>query len=684
MKILFISAEYPPETGGGGIGSYVASIVPALADLGHEVHVLSCVKGQKPRDYLDSGVHIHRRDQPTILPLKVLRALLRIPLTVSRIAAGISTFIEAQRLCVEFDVVEYPDWSAEGWLFGLTRRYPSIAHLHTPLPIIAEQNGIPPSIDLRISSMLERYAVECADIVSSPSHLLVSTLKEIDWLKSSVIRFVRYPIDWHRWNSTKRSTNMNPTALFVGRIEKRKAPELLIEALEIIREDVPDATGVFIGSSNGTREGISYLDWIKSLPSASSSAFVSQIPRHELPDHFLSARVFVLPSRFDNYPVAVLEAMAAGLPVVVSDRVGCSELLKKADVGRVFQSGSSRALAEAVKPFLQDPEYSLECGQRARALVQQCNDPVKLAEDRVSIFKEAMNDFAKRKQRSPSVSSIPARVGSFKVPDQWREWATEEAMREPWRHYYPRAALHLLELIAMHSRFKKRTSLLGLRILDAGCTPAISVLLALMGADVVMVDLNSEELTKGLSYARQFNCEHRLTAVLSDVFYMPFHKESFDIVWNNGFVEHFDTPEDIIREMSYHTKPSGAVIVLVPNTATPHSIFIREALRRRPKGYYWDFMGIERSYSPKQLVTILQQCNLNTYGISARNLRRSILDDSVVLPVISRMFSNPMLMRFFRIFDHIEETIPLTRTLGFMVGAGGIKVEPTQARRSSY
>src|SRR5207302_4227610 len=42
LRILFVSMEYPPETGGGGIGSYVAIIAPALVARGHEFHVLSC------------------------------------------------------------------------------------------------------------------------------------------------------------------------------------------------------------------------------------------------------------------------------------------------------------------------------------------------------------------------------------------------------------------------------------------------------------------------------------------------------------------------------------------------------------------------------------------------------------------------------------------------------------------
>ena len=49
LRILFLSREYPPWTGGGGIGSYVETMAHALARRGNEVHVLSCSEGQGPR-----------------------------------------------------------------------------------------------------------------------------------------------------------------------------------------------------------------------------------------------------------------------------------------------------------------------------------------------------------------------------------------------------------------------------------------------------------------------------------------------------------------------------------------------------------------------------------------------------------------------------------------------------------
>ena len=113
MRLLLISAEYPPVT--DGIGTYVASLAPALVALGHEVHVLSCRAGQAAEDVEDRGVRLHRRG---LLPLP---APARLAPVRDRLRAAASAAREARRLG-RFDAIEAPDWLAEGLGPALWRR----------------------------------------------------------------------------------------------------------------------------------------------------------------------------------------------------------------------------------------------------------------------------------------------------------------------------------------------------------------------------------------------------------------------------------------------------------------------------------------------------------------------------------------------------------------------------------
>ncbi|MGC2322527.1 MAG: glycosyltransferase, partial [Terriglobales bacterium] len=153
LRILFVSSEYPPETGGGGIGSSVASIGPGLSARSHEVHVLSCSHLQAHRDYMDNGVHIHRRG---ILPAPLFYAfkLLPWPESVARVRSGAAAYYWYRRLSrqYKFDVVEYADWHAEGLFLSLLKRHGTGAHLHTPLLVLAKYGERPLTRDLRLAA----------------------------------------------------------------------------------------------------------------------------------------------------------------------------------------------------------------------------------------------------------------------------------------------------------------------------------------------------------------------------------------------------------------------------------------------------------------------------------------------------------------------------------------------------
>src|SRR5207302_3290892 len=122
------------------------------------------------------------------------------------------------------------------------------------------------------------------------------------------------------------------------------------------------------------------------------------------------------------------------------------------------------------------------------------------------------------------------------------------------------------------------------------CTPHVSVALAALGARVTQLDSAPAELEKARELAGKVGVTNRVRLVVGDAFRPPFAPDSFDVVWNSGFIEHFNDPVQIIQIMADLVRPSGMVCVLTPAPFTPHSLVIRGRLRRR-NGYYWDYMG---------------------------------------------------------------------------------------------
>jgi glycosyltransferase involved in cell wall biosynthesis len=81
------------------------------------------------------------------------------------------------------------------------------------------------------------------------------------------------------------------------------------------------------------------------------------------------ADVFVLPSRADNLPVSILEAMAAGIPVIGSRTGGIPELVADGETGLVFEAESPPALAAAISELAADPSRRRRFGERGRERV---------------------------------------------------------------------------------------------------------------------------------------------------------------------------------------------------------------------------------------------------------------------------------------------------------------------------
>lgn len=394
LRILFLSREYPPETGWGGIGSYVASIAPTLAKRGHEVHVLSCVKGQKAKDSLDKGVWIHRRPRRTI---RGLGRLLRSQEAAARIDTALSCYMEARRLRVTFDVVEAPEYMAEGLWFALGHFKPLVVHLHTPARITAGFRQKGTSWNAVLSDFLERIGVHRTNVVTSPSVFLVRYLRDEGWLGDREVCVIRNPIDPGSW--AIHSASPGPKVLAVGRIEAIKGPETLVSASAKLVPEIAGLQVVFAGRSNGTRCGLPYRDWLQEYIDriGAPCLLADQVPRDALPKLYSAARVVAVASRHDNFPMAGLEAMASGRPVVCTSGSGLAEIINGTRAGTVVPAGDPEALAAALRPYLLDSAFAARAGAEARRVVTRHCAPERIAREKEACYAKAMEDWeAKR------------------------------------------------------------------------------------------------------------------------------------------------------------------------------------------------------------------------------------------------------------------------------------------------
>jgi len=354
--------------------------------LGHDVHVLSCADGQRACDAVEAGVHVHRRGTVRV---RGLQRAVGWP-AAWRIETALSTYLETRRLGIRLDVIEAPDWGAEGLLFALGRRIPLVTHLHTPLPVIRRFNGLASDLAVRVAVALERFTVRRSDVLTAPAPILVDELRRLGWLAGRNVEIIPYALDWRRWRGVPPVRDTSPCVLFAGRLEARKAPEDLVEALRLLTTEIPGVAAVFVGKSSGERHGVTYRASLEAEAGAARCTFVDHVPRQRLVDYLGAARVVAVPSRFESFSMVAAEAMAAGRPIVVTTTTGIAELVRKTHAGAVVPPGDPRALAAALRSFLVSPEAASEAGERGRRAVMEQLDPERIAALREAAYRRAI------------------------------------------------------------------------------------------------------------------------------------------------------------------------------------------------------------------------------------------------------------------------------------------------------
>ncbi len=152
--------------------------------------------------------------------------------------------------------------------------------------------------------------------------------------------------------------------LSVGRLIERKGQHHLIEATRLLQDMGQTGFEVLLA---GTGDGQATLvAQVERAGLGSSVRFLGFVPHEEMPGVYAEADLFVLPSYNEGMSVALLEAMATGLPVIVTPTGGTDELLD--GNGLIVSWGDIDGLAGALAQLLSLPEKRAAMGRRSREL----------------------------------------------------------------------------------------------------------------------------------------------------------------------------------------------------------------------------------------------------------------------------------------------------------------------------
>jgi glycosyltransferase involved in cell wall biosynthesis len=387
FHFCFVESGYPHPHGGGGAGSYVQTVARELVRRGHKVSVVTAHCLQCPTESRDQGVRVYRPLLKSGLHWYVskLPAIRTLALTLRTLEHGWLKyrFLEKLHRAMPIDLVEFTE-GGDFW-HAFRAPFPYVCHLHGSRYTFKRMSGRLVDLGEWWNRRLELFFIQRAVWVFSPSDELLSvvTAELGSPLKRTTV--LPYPLDPEllriKAETQERASSNGKHVLFAARHDPVKGADVLLQAIPLVRTSVPEATFDFYGyqSHPGERlpEGVVCHGFI---------------PKAELLQKYGGADLCVIPSRWDNSPNTVYEAMAAGKAVVASRVGGIPELVADGETGLLVPSGEPEPLAQAIVSLLLDDERRIRMGKRGRERICQLVSPQEDVDQRLEVYKRVIEE----------------------------------------------------------------------------------------------------------------------------------------------------------------------------------------------------------------------------------------------------------------------------------------------------
>jgi glycosyltransferase involved in cell wall biosynthesis len=231
--------------------------------------------------------------------------------------------------------------------------------------VISERNDPARQSFGRVWDRLRKFLYRRADMVTANSNGALATLRA--YVPASKLACVPNPLFLPAEASPGGADR--PRIITVGRLKRQKAHDILLSAFARVNRAAPAWRLGIIGvgpleselRQTAVRLGIGeHVDWHGQV--------------REPARHYQQAAIFVLPSRYEGVPNALIEAMSFGLPVVVSDASpGPLEFVTHETTGLVVPVDNAQALAQAIQRLIDDAPLRRRLGENARKRVARCD-----------------------------------------------------------------------------------------------------------------------------------------------------------------------------------------------------------------------------------------------------------------------------------------------------------------------
>jgi glycosyltransferase involved in cell wall biosynthesis len=401
LTIVLLCEDYPPNLL-GGVARFTQDKANALARLGHNVHVIARSQTHNTVDF-EEGVWVHRIVAVTH-PIPLEHANLNIP--QSHWDQSKSFLDEIDRIALHrgVDIVEGPVWNIVGIAPLLSKRYLLVTSLMTTLKLSLPSR---PDLTENFETMkhfvtplvkMEKYLITESQVILAISQGIAREIQASYDIQIPSDRLFVSHLGMPDWALNRESAKTEkPTGLhilFVGRLEKRKGVDLLLEVVPAIVHRFPQVIFHIVGDDSiPSALGRTYREEFEQNNKQLCGThvhFYGKVDEEALRRHYADCDIFVAPSRFESFGLIYVEAMIFGKPSVGCDAGGIPEVVNHEVTGLLVPPNTPDALRTALETLIMDSDLRLQYGLAGRKRYEQLFSDITMANSSVDLYRATL------------------------------------------------------------------------------------------------------------------------------------------------------------------------------------------------------------------------------------------------------------------------------------------------------
>lgn len=178
--------------------------------------------------------------------------------------------------------------------------------------------------------------------------------------------------------------------LFLGRLNWKKGLDILIEDFGMLCTARQDVHLLMVGDDDGDGYATKVQSWVRDQGLSRHVTFTGHLNGREKYDALAASDMFVMPSYSENFGMSAVDAMAAGVPVIISDKVGIWREVSNHRAGIIVKT-EPRDILRGIEEMLDDPNKAVDMVRNARLLVKEYYDINRAAESMITLYKTVIN-----------------------------------------------------------------------------------------------------------------------------------------------------------------------------------------------------------------------------------------------------------------------------------------------------